>query len=275
MFKYRIISFICLLAILAGIIYLCNYNLPAGLMVLTAVFAFSGGMVSLELGRMLEKAGVPCFPGIFGAVTIFLLLGSAWIKDIGINVLFLPYLFLLPLLFLREKRAVYLKKIMSGAGLVTAGIMIAGPLLILANYPSELWYFIFMVLVTKSMDTGGYVFGMLSSRLMKGGNHKIIPSISPGKSWEGTIGGIIFTVAVAMIFGRYDVLHRSEIFYLVSGLLLALGSFAGDLTESAIKRECQVKDSGAILPGMGGFFDLFDSFIYNGVIFIVLMSFVS
>ena len=58
--------------------------------------------------------------------------------------------------------------------------------------------------------------------------------------------------------------------YITAGVVLGIGSLAGDLTESALKRSAGVKDSGAIIPGMGGVFDVLDSFIYNGVLFIVL-----
>ena len=65
-------------------------------------------------------------------------------------------------------------------------------------------------------------------------------------------------------------LGTSLSWYVAAGILLAIGSLAGDLTESALKRACDVKDSGHIIPGMGGVFDVMDSFIYNGVIFWVL-----
>ena len=59
----------------------------------------------------------------------------------------------------------------------------------------------------------------------------------------------------------------------VSSVVLSLGSFAGDLTESALKREADIKDSANWIPGMGGIFDVLDSFIYNGIIFLVFMAF--
>ena len=64
------------------------------------------------------------------------------------------------------------------------------------------------------------------------------------------------------------------VWYLVAGIVLGIGSLAGDLTESALKRACGVKDSGALIPGMGGIFDVVDSFIYNGFLFFLLAAFV-
>ena len=128
---------------------------------------------------------------------------------------------------------------------------------------------------------GGYIFGMLSGRWMKNGNHKICPSISPKKSWEGTVGGLLFSVGVSLIFWKiyaeapfcrmpFQNLGTSIWWYITAGVVLGIGSLAGDLTESALKRSAGVKDSGAIIPGMGGVFDVLDSFIYNGALFIVL-----
>ena len=136
----------------------------------------------------------------------------------------------------------------------------------------------FVMMVTKAMDTGGYIFGMLSNRWMPGGNHKIVPSISPKKSWEGTAGGVILSIAVSLLF--YWLFCSKGIgvnaplgWDIAAAVVLALGSFAGDLTESALKRTCDVKDSGHWIPGMGGAFDVLDSFIYNGILFWLLVFF--
>jgi CDP-diglyceride synthetase len=163
-------------------------------------------------------------------------------------------------------------------------LMLAVPLFFTALvYLYEPFLFLFLVLVTKAMDTGGYIFGELSSLLM-GGNHKICPSFSPKKSWEGTIGGLIFSVGVSLLFYNYDPVDFgsdpvsgtcfSIYIYIILGIMLGLGSFAGDLTESAVKRICGVKDSNNIIPGMGGAFDVLDSFIYNGILFIFSIFFI-
>jgi phosphatidate cytidylyltransferase len=123
------------------------------------------------------------------------------------------------------------------------------------------------------MDTGGYIFGKLSA-VICGGNHKICPTFSPKKSWEGTLGGLLFSVGDALLFWKYNPVIGTAVWkYVVCGIVLGLGSFAGDLTESAVKRICGVKDSNHIIPGMGGAFDVLDSFIYNGIIFTLLLMF--
>jgi phosphatidate cytidylyltransferase len=121
---------------------------------------------------------------------------------------------------------------------------------------------LFLIAVSKTMDTGGYIFGMLSAKLLPGGNHKIAPSISPKKSWEGVAGGMLMSVAVSLIFCHCYGGDLQN--YVIHGVILSLLSLAGDLTESSLKRSAGVKDSANWIPGMGGIFDVFDSFLYVG-----------
>ena len=74
------------------------------------------------------------------------------------------------------------------------------------------------------MDTGGYIFGMLSGKYLPGGNHKIVPSISPKKSWEGTIGGVLLSVAVSLLFYWYyaeslNGISASLAWYILAGVI--------------------------------------------------------
>ncbi len=126
---------------------------------------------------------------------------------------------------------------------------------------------LYLVAVTKIGDTFAYITGMLSNKILKGKNHKIVPSISPKKSWEGTIGGMIFSVITSFILYKYLFDIKSLFIPIMAGIFLFWGGFFGDLAESALKRTCGVKDSGSILPGMGGVYDLLDSFIFNAPLF--------
>ena len=124
------------------------------------------------------------------------------------------------------------------------------------------YYFLIFVLLTKIGDIGAYVVGTVSNKLMKGGNHKMVPSISPGKSWEGAAGGLIITVLLAVafhyLFPQAEVVGSIPV-AIITGILMFFGSMAGDLMESALKRAAGVKDSGTPIPGIGGVFDLVDS----------------
>lgn len=131
--------------------------------------------------------------------------------------------------------------------------------------------FFYLVAVTKAGDIGGYLGGMASSALLRGGNHKILPRISPKKSWEGTFCGMIFSVVASIILAEHmQIFGRGE-FAIPMGLTLFIGGFFGDLAESSMKRAAEIKDSGKVIPGIGGIFDLVDSFMLNGPIFYILL----
>ena len=106
-------------------------------------------------------------------------------------------------------------------------------------------------------DTGAYCFGSLLGR------HKLFPRVSPGKSWEGSIGGGLLVVAAAYAFGWFDNAGGhgllSEWQWAGLGLVVVVFGTWGDLVESLFKRTLGIKDSGNILPGHGGMLDRFDS----------------
>ena len=115
-------------------------------------------------------------------------------------------------------------------------------------------------------DTGAYCVGSLTAKLPKG-NHKMFIRVSPKKSWEGLVGGIALTIAVALLlghFGWFDSIagqsHHAAIIIGFALLTCAFGTF-GDLMESLMKRTIGVKDSGRFLPGHGGVLDRFDSIL--------------
>ena len=136
------------------------------------------------------------------------------------------------------------------------------------------YYFLFFILLTKIGDIGAYVVGTVSNKLMKGGNHKMVPSISPGKSWEGAAGGLIVTLLLALgfHFWRPEVIFVKTVsISIITGILMFFGSMAGDLMESALKRAAKVKDSGATIPGIGGVFDLVDSLFVTAPVAVLIV----
>jgi phosphatidate cytidylyltransferase len=99
----------------------------------------------------------------------------------------------------------------------------------------------------------------VSGRLF--GKHRIWPSLSPGKTWEGSIGGALFTLLLGWIFSRYYV-ELAAWEWMVFALIVVVFGSLGDFLESWVKRTAEVKDSGNILPGHGGILDRFDSFLF-------------
>lgn len=122
------------------------------------------------------------------------------------------------------------------------------------------YYVLYFILVTKFSDLGAYVTGSLIGR------HKMIPRISPGKTWEGFAGAIAVSTGASVLFERLGGQHLAGmtlVHAVVLGILLSVAAVIGDLIESLFKREAGVKDSGHLLPGIGGVLDLLDSLLFN------------
>lgn len=105
-------------------------------------------------------------------------------------------------------------------------------------------------------DTFAYITGRVLGRT------KLFERISPNKTWEGTIGGIVFTCLVGFLFSIHSANFEDTLFWIVGGFVVALGSIFGDLIESLFKRSLNIKDSGTLLPGHGGILDRFDAVIF-------------
>jgi len=119
---------------------------------------------------------------------------------------------------------------------------------------------LYVVAVTKATDIGAYVSGKWLGR------HAMTPRISPGKTWEGFVGGILLglgmSLALVLIFPTsLEMLRWSHAWVL--GLLLPLISVMGDLVESRIKRDANQKDSSGVIPGLGGTLDMIDSLLFT------------
>ena len=120
---------------------------------------------------------------------------------------------------------------------------------------------LYVVAIVKFSDVGGFAVGTATAKLMKGGNHKMCPTISPAKSWEGLVGSFVFSCAVSCAF--IPATHFAVGKALAFGVAAALLGTAGDLVESKFKRWVGVKDSSTmkITNGMGGVLDMLDSLI--------------
>ncbi|WP_411032267.1 phosphatidate cytidylyltransferase [Spongiimicrobium sp. 3-5] len=93
------------------------------------------------------------------------------------------------------------------------------------------------------------------------GRTKLFPSVSPKKTWEGTLGGLVFTLIAAYILAKYEPIMNPTQWVILASVIVITGSL-GDLVESKFKRMAGVKDSGAILPGHGGILDRLDSLVF-------------
>jgi phosphatidate cytidylyltransferase len=130
--------------------------------------------------------------------------------------------------------------------------------------PGGLGLLVLVLLITKLGDMGAYFVGSSVGRT------PLLPRISPKKTVEGAIAGLVFSVLGALITKPF--LKFSYIHLVFLGIFLGLLAQLGDLSESLIKRDCQVKDSGNILPGMGGVLDEIDSILFTAPVFYLYIS---
>ncbi len=122
------------------------------------------------------------------------------------------------------------------------------------------YYVLYFILVTKFSDSGAYLVGSLIGR------HKMIPRISPGKTWEGFGGAIAVATGASLLFAWLageKLRGMTAGHAVVLGVVLSASAVVGDLIESIFKREAGVKDSGRFFPGIGGILDLLDSLLFN------------
>ncbi len=141
-------------------------------------------------------------------------------------------------------------------GLVLTGLaLVVVPFGLMTHFFAiDRWMFIGFMILLWTNDTGAYLVGRGLGRT------PLLPAVSPKKTVEGLVGGILLTLGVAWWLSRlHPFLHTQE--WLLVGGLIALTATLGDLLESAFKRACGVKDSGHILPGHGGVLDRFDGFL--------------
>lgn len=137
------------------------------------------------------------------------------------------------------------------------------------------WVFIFIYSVIIATDSFAYFGGILCGKLFK--THKLLEKISPNKTIEGALIGLVFALITGWIVARYTILSSLLSGYkpLILAALISISGQIGDLLESMIKRDFKVKDSSALIPGHGGILDRFDSLIFvSPVVYIYFTYFI-
>lgn len=163
---------------------------------------------------------------------------------------------LLQIIFFEIKKIFNFKKVSSWVLVSFYPILPFGLLIYMNHFPSYQKLLFILFIIVFSHDTGAYIVGKLI------GKHKIVSSISPGKTWEGFVGGYIFScIGLAWILWELGI-TKTWIFICIFALFVCILSLLGDLFESWLKRRAHIKDSGSILPGHGGFLDRFDGILF-------------
>lgn len=138
----------------------------------------------------------------------------------------------------------------------SAGVLVLVPAwlcltLLQLNLTNGPQWVLFLFLLVVSADIGGFLFGRHF------GKHKLAPTVSPGKTWEGVLGGLVLSTLIAILGALWFVVPIAH--FVVLSLITVVASIVGDLTESMFKRHAGLKDSSALLPGHGGVLDRIDS----------------
>jgi phosphatidate cytidylyltransferase len=241
----------------------------------------------LEFYGMVRKRGLACFQplGIFGGVllmssTFFYLSGvfgkprsTGAANDFETGILILFVLGLCVRQFLSKTNT---------EGFIAISTTLFGLMYVpwLLNFIQKInfypradgtFYVLYFILVTKFSDLGAYCTGSLIGR------HKMIPRISPGKTWEGFGGAIVISTLASVAFAHFAgerLTGMTLTHAIILGILLSTAAVVGDLIESLFKREAGVKDSGGFFPGIGGILDLLDSLLFNAPIMYVYLRLV-
>lgn len=257
-FLQRAITGVIFVAVLVGCIL-------GGPISFTILFALISALTINEFGTIVnrrENTRMNKSISILAGLFLFLCFGYIGVVP-GTNEIFIPYLFLILYLFISELYKKQPNPLNNWAYAMMSQIYIAlsfALLNVLAYHSSAadsvsqynpilpLSIFIF----NWVNDTGAYCTGMLF------GKHRLFERISPKKSWEGSIGGAVFSIIAAIVLAHFFTFLSTGI-WIGLGLTVVVFGTWGDLTESLMKRTLGIKDSGNILPGHGGMLDRFDS----------------
>lgn len=258
----RILVAAILLPLVIGLVYLGGWWLVG--------LALAGGLLALHelyvIARGLRPLVLAGYLGFALALLGLQLGGMPWLVG-GMLSTFAFMFVVFGLSDVRSSATASFGATVLGVVWVGAGI---GCLLLVRDIADFGFWAVMAVLFTVfAADTGAYFVGRALGR------HKMAPAISPGKSWEGFVGGVAAAVLTAFL-----VLYRDSGEFLsipeslVLGAAIALASVLGDLFESAVKRDLQVKDSGKLLAGHGGMLDRLDSLLWAGpAAYFVILAF--
>jgi phosphatidate cytidylyltransferase len=146
--------------------------------------------------------------------------------------------------------------------------LFAQSVLHLYDLPKGKALFVYILFLVWSADIGAYLAGK------RWGMHKLIPQVSPGKSWEGALGGGLLVMVIAGIGALYFSPFTKSSWFILAALITIISIF-GDLFVSILKRRCNLKDTGALIPGHGGILDRLDSVIAALPFFYFFIGYVS
>ncbi|MDV2989118.1 MAG: phosphatidate cytidylyltransferase [Dehalogenimonas sp.] len=252
--KKRVISG-CVLALLALALIWLDEPLPW----LTAGVIFWGVMALREFNQVVGLTKAKPFAVIGTVGTVLFIISPHF--DNGLEPLLAAFVAgsLLYLLKPGDRSQAFIRWAWTLAGVIYIGWLLSFIVALRGLDGGREWVF-FALGVTAASDTFAYFIGRVF------GKHKMAPSISPNKSWEGAVGGAVCAVIMALILKAVFDLPASYLELGLLGLAASAVGQAGDLVESLFKRNMAIKDSGNSIPGHGGFMDRMDSVVFAAVL---------
>jgi phosphatidate cytidylyltransferase len=167
---------------------------------------------------------------------------------------------LIMLVFIKKKEGIFSRWAWMMGGIIYTGWLLS--YLAALRIEAGRDWLLLALLATFGSDTAAYFTGKAI------GKHKLAPAISPGKTWEGAVGGLFGAVIISLLFMLNTPVQLPMSYWqaIILGLAISIFGQLGDLVESLLKRNCDVKDSGKWMPGHGGLLDRMDSVVFAGVV---------
>ena len=243
-----------LTAIIALLIFL-PILLQGGMILM--LFAYLLALIALKELLNMNMIKFLSIPGLISALALVIIMlpqdAGDWVQVIQLKGLIAMSFIVLSYTVLSKNRFSFMD---AAFCLMTVAYIGIGFMYFYETRSEGLHYILYAFLIVWLTDTGAYILGKLM------GKHKLWPVISPNKTIEGFIGGIICSILVPLIMQFFVDFHMNIWTLLLVTIILSMFGQLGDLVESGFKRHFGVKDSGRILPGHGGILDIFDSFMF-------------
>lgn len=264
----RTLSGAVLMALLFGATLLSGWGYLALLAVVAVVGVWEFYNLCSACGYRPQRVlGLALVVSLFALAAILFavqVLSFSWAGDDMLFVLLCLFAFaLVPTMFICEIFRDYERPIGNVAVTIMGAAYVALPAMSMCAVPQLLsdssgwnpWYAICYILIIWANDVFAYLAGITFGR------HRMCERISPKKSWEGFVGGVVAAVGFALLFGY--LLGGNLAVWATLGAIVAITGVAGDFVESLFKRSAGVKDSGALMPGHGGMLDRFDALLIS------------
>ncbi|WP_413559097.1 phosphatidate cytidylyltransferase [Bdellovibrio sp. HCB209] len=254
-FLTRAASALVALAIIFALYYFLQVN---GLKIIIAIAVALGAWELLSI--LFKDEPSKTLKSAFFFLSFFVFLVSTMALNLGAIVFAISLIALCMISLLKLHKTGDLQRMTKFQAHSALGLMYVGLLpsfaFRLLDQESGVFWFIFLLAVVFAGDTMAYCFGVLF------GKHKVMPTVSPKKTWEGSLGGILGSVVAGVLCWKYLLPEFPG--YFIVGLAAVSGYVGqfGDFFESLLKRVADVKDSGKIMPGHGGVLDRIDAVLF-------------